>query len=160
MVGREKKKSIELFFKDIFEKYPNANLSITYSEYEKELEKNLDLEKILSYLKKLEKNNTLLLSFYVREMEGKQIEKKISLEPKKCKGFQYRYSLEGWGLISLQLKKLDSTYKVTCGGNSQKRAEKWFDTYPQLGDPKFWHWQVVESCRRAINRMIKKHELN
>lgn len=156
MTSTIKQDKIKQFFKDVFEKYPSANFTITYSEYEQPLQENLSIEEIVSKIETCK--NNILFSFYVPDMEGKRIKKKILLEAKKCQGFQYRYSLEGWGLVTLQLKKLDSNYEVTCGGNSQARAKNWFATYPQYENPNLWNWQAVESCRRAINKIIKKHQ--
>lgn len=91
------------------------------------------------------------------EAKGAVRRKKIDLIPEKCGGKKFRYSVEGWGLIPLQLS-LEQTGQVQCriAVNSEKRAMAWFPTYPEHGDPRRWDWMIVEREVRRLVRILKK----
>lgn len=122
-----------------------------YSAMEEPIVKFKDKHQLNAYLKKdsLHKN----VSIYYKESKGFYVERKIMLNPLTYKGKKYRYTMEGWGLIQLQLNFKENE-KVTCriAVNSEIRAKKWFATYKELKDPGLWDWKIVnKETRRLIN---------
>ena len=100
---------------------------------------------------------SLHYALHYRETKGYVAERKIALNSKSCEGHTWRYSVEGWGLIQLQAD-LRRTSGVECrvAVNTQKRAEAWASTYPDLRDPGLWDWRVVQQHAGRIIRKMKK----
>jgi hypothetical protein len=94
---------------------------------------------------------------YYPEAKGLVRKKRNDLLPEKNGGKRFRFTVEGWGLIQLQLSGVDDQ-KVKCrvAVNSEKRALTWFATYPDHGDPRLWDWKLVERHARRIIRVMKK----
>jgi len=83
--------------------------------------------------------------------------RRISLDPKKCDGHTFRYSLDGWGLIQIQITENgQGLCECRIAVNSPKRAQAWADTYPAYQDPKLWNWPIVERHTRKLIRHLKK----
>ena len=91
------------------------------------------------------------------ETKGHVVERKISLDPKKCDGHTWRYTVEGWGLIRIQ-GDLRGAPAIEChvAVNSQKRAEALAGTYPDSPDPRLLDWKVIQHHARRIIRKMKK----
>ena len=91
------------------------------------------------------------------DTKGHVAERKIVLDPKKCNGHTWRYTVEGWGLIQFQAD-LRRAPAIECrvAVNTQKRAEAWGSTYPELRAPGLWDWRVVQHHAGRIIRKMKK----
>lgn len=91
------------------------------------------------------------------DTQGHVIERRISLNPKRCGGHTWRYSVEGWGVFQLQLEqKPDGLVECRIAVNSSKRAAGWADAIPEFETPAQWDWKAVEShAGRLIRRMRK-----
>ena len=85
--------------------------------------------------------------------------KRIMLNPSKCDGHTFRYSINGWGLIQLYLGGLSPTGLVHShtNHNSKARARKWQSNYIELGPIEAWNWDVVESESRKLNHHIRRN---
>ena len=60
------------------------------------------------------------------------------LDPGKYNGHTFRCSVEGWGVIHIQIKILDSVMAdSTISINLQKRAEAWSGRFQTSGSPSF-----------------------
>ena len=83
--------------------------------------------------------------------------RKVNLDPKRCDGATYRYVMEGWGLIGFHLTLTDIE-NISCAFtvNSEKRANNWSDTYPELGPSSSWNWSLIESNTRRLIRVLRK----
>ena len=81
--------------------------------------------------------------------------RRIVLKP--STGHEYRYSIEGWGLIQLYLGGLSSSGFVLShtNHNSEKRAHLWSHTYPEIKSPATWDWKQVVRTSSALNRYIR-----
>ena len=91
------------------------------------------------------------------ETGGHVANRRIVLDPKKCKGHTFRYSLGGWGVIHVQVKlRGPSMTDCTISANSQKRAEAWAGTAPEFKSPTLWNWPLVEKHARRLCRQLKK----
>jgi len=83
--------------------------------------------------------------------------RRIELNPTAGLG-THRYSVEGWGLIFLQLGGLGKmeVHPSNTNHNSEKRARKWAETYEDLlGQPSAWNWDVVTRTSAKLNRRIR-----
>jgi len=85
----------------------------------------------------------------------------IASEQAAC-GFRYRYTIEGWGLVPLQLyvpqmkkgqRQLDKSH---TNHNSQKRAEAWADIRQGMNSPDAWDFRKVTAFSSRLNRQIRK----
>ncbi len=82
--------------------------------------------------------------------------RRVSLKPEKCKGATWRESINGWGIIQLQVTHLDSTAaEVRVAVNTEKRANAWAATYPEMGSPSRWDWKYVEQQARRLIRVLR-----
>src|SRR4030095_3135872 len=84
------------------------------------------------------------------------LNRRVSLDPQKCEGHSFRYSVGGWGVIHVQLR-LGRTAEVSCSisVNSRKRANAWFATHPEFKDPKLWNWKAVEKHAARLSRRVR-----
>lgn len=96
----------------------------------------------------------LVFQIYSHDAGGKIVEKKLVAEDGatfSCKG-------EGWGLIQLYLGGIfrEKLRESHTNHNTQKRATKWEQNYPELGDVNDWDFSAVTSLSRKLNRFIRK----
>lgn len=145
------KQSVKVLFSELYKKWPHCDFVITYSDYDKDLEINLSLDDLVKKI--LDTKNHIQVGFYVQEMKGFLEKRKIDL---KIKEATFRYTLSGWGLIIFNIQNMEKELELDCGVNSEKRANAWYDTYPELKQPSLWDWNVVRSTNRSIDRIIKK----
>jgi hypothetical protein len=136
------------------------NIYTAYSEYEQEIMEFESPDKLNDYITKSRKSGESLLMFAIwyTNTNGHIDIKKIELNPKKCNGYKFRYSIGGWGIIQLQCDfKREPDINCRIAVNTEKRAQKWKDTYPNLGDPDLWDWNAVEKHARRLIRRMKKY---
>jgi hypothetical protein len=83
--------------------------------------------------------------------------RRMSLDPKACKGHTFRYAIEGWGLIQLYLGGTGPAGLVHSHSahNSEARATKWVGARPNAGSPEFWDWREITSISSALNRFVR-----
>src|SRR6266852_5032538 len=78
------------------------------------------------------------------DMAGRAVRRTINLKPNSVPGQTFRYSWEGWGLISVILRHVDQPSHISrVAANSKKRAEKWKSTFPDMPSPDTWNWAAV-----------------
>jgi len=114
-----------------------------YSKYDNEILQISGIEELKTYIdaEVSNGNNFIYLSIYYPDSKGRIETKKIDLNPEKCNGATKRYSIEGWGLIHLQMDyKNQSSVKCKVAVNTEKRANAWSITHPELGAPSEWQW--------------------
>jgi hypothetical protein len=94
-------------------------------------------------------------ALHYADTKGHVLDRRITLKQEKCDGNDFRYTIEGWGLINIKLYSKDSS-TVFCdiGANTAKRAAKWFSVYPEFQDPALWNWTAVESHLRRLKRAL------
>jgi hypothetical protein len=96
------------------------------------------------------------LVIHYPETRGLVVKKKIDLIPEKCDGATFRYSMEGWGLIQLQIDyKLAPSIECRFAVNTEKRALAWAQTLSALGAPDQWEWKAVEKQVRRLIRVLR-----
>ncbi len=128
----------------------------SYSDMEKEIIRFSNSTEFYDYLLKGILNNVRNFTFgiYNPASKGKFNISKIELNPKYCKGNTYRYRIDGWAIIFIDLKLVTNSNDVECrvSVNSKKRAENWLHTNPEL-----WDWKNVESITRKIINKLKNY---
>ncbi|WP_144395071.1 hypothetical protein [Pleionea sediminis] len=130
-----------------------------YSDFDSELKQYKTEEALLRGISSAIDGNAHSANFsiYYPEAKGYFFSERKSLNPAKCNGATFRYVASGWGLIQLQIdlkNKLKPAVSVSV--NSQKRAEAWFQTYPEFKEPSLWEWKYVEKQARRIIRVLKQ----
>lgn len=95
-------------------------------------------------------------AFYYPESIGFVEKQRVNLNPEKCNGHTFRFSIKGWGLIYLQFHRKPQGIECRAAVNTEKRANGWKDTYPDMKEPSLWRWKTVEKNARRIIRVINK----
>src|SRR2546426_11648858 len=103
---------------------------------------------------------SVLLSLWpVRASSSAVHQRRIALVPAKCQGATFRWTIEGWGLITMQLggSSLVGLVASHTNHNSAERARKWEQTLNRtLGSVSAWDWPEVSRVSRRLNRQIRK----
>jgi hypothetical protein len=72
-------------------------------------------------------------------------------------GPRYGISIQGWGVVRIYLDlKGGRPLGSFVSANTQKRAERWAATYPELDSPSTWNWGAVTSHERRLARVLKQ----
>ncbi len=130
-----------------------------YSKYDSDIVEFASSEALESYMEsEISGGNTFIdFAIYYPSTNGFIEKKKIDLRPEKCNGAKKRFSIEGWGLIQLQMDlKCKPKIKCRIAVNSEKRANAWCETYPELKSPNLWDWKMVEKNTRRLIRVLRK----
>jgi len=127
----------------------------SYSAFESEIQSFKSPQELLSFIAE---SKSVALALYYPETEGSVERTRIDLNPKKCKGHTFRYRTDGWGVIQFQVQNTNqSEFKCRFAVNSELRANKWFETYPELKPPSLWKWNLVEKHTRRLIRVLQKY---
>jgi len=70
---------------------------------------------------------------------------------------QHRFSVEGWGLISVQFFQVRRSGGLASRivHQTPARAAQWAHLHPELGDPDAWDWKRIGAVTRAISRGVR-----
>lgn len=70
----------------------------------------------------------------------------------------WRETIEGWGLIQLELRGVTGRVLMPChtNHNTEARARKWESTYPNFPPLAEWDFAQVSHISRQINTYIRK----
>ncbi len=132
----------------------------SYSEMEKKIVEIKDYQQYLDYLKEAINNEKKFIEFglYYKEANGFIRIRRTTLNPKYCDGKKFRYNIEGWGIIYIQLDLTEEKIECRIAVNTPKRAENWVKTNPGLKSPDLWNWKLVESkARKLIGELTKNN---
>lgn len=83
---------------------------------------------------------------------------RFDLKPSAITGVTFRHRCQGWGLIQLHLGGFSQEHGLSwshTNHNTSRRAEKWTDAYPELGDPGAWDWAAITRASSRLNRAIR-----
>ncbi len=89
------------------------------------------------------------------DMAGRVARTRVALDPHKCEGHTYRYKVDGWGLIWVHLQLRSANLESFVSANSEKRANAWAPTFPELDAPSAWDWPTVARHLRRLRRALK-----
>jgi hypothetical protein len=137
----------------------NPQVVEAYSEYDLDPISFSSSSELSNYIKQKLSFPKGLAYIYVvyPDMEGQAIKKKIELNQLEIPGHKFRYTWEGWGLISIQLAPPQSKLGSSVSANTEARAIKWAPTYPEYGSPSAWNWAAVKKHQNRLQRALKKH---
>ena len=129
-----------------------------YSNYGQAIQSFVSYESLLAHIHAEQEAGTTFfsLAIYFPEFLGIIRTKTIKLKPEKCNGATWRETVEGWGLIQLQLEFKDAeTAECRVAVNSEIQANAWSQTYPRLGAPALWNWKAIEKQARRLIRVLR-----
>ncbi|MEL7547945.1 MAG: hypothetical protein AAGJ84_14935 [Pseudomonadota bacterium] len=102
----------------------------------------------------------VMLAFYDPAAQGYINVRETEVDPERFNGAKLRQSLEGWGLIYINLGFVDAPrVEVNISVNSQKRAFNWASTCHRMKSPDLWNWKLVERHARRGIRVLRKFAL-
>jgi phosphomannomutase len=129
-----------------------------YSEYQKELKIFTSPDQVFDEIEQMKvgTRHQVLLSLHYENAAGYVQPRRIELDPLKCNGANFRYSIEGWGLIHVQLSLKENRIHCNISANSEKRAQKWEETFPELKSASLWNWAEVNKQKSRLNRVLRK----
>ena len=138
----------------------------SYSEFEQPLAQFASTTEVLKVFERRHTNgrrvDSVGLALYVAGSGPQPIIRHIALNPSSCGGATFRFTLEGWGLISIILQTAsDSGLRCShTNHNSRLRAEKWTQVSDRLGSPDDWDFAKVTSYSARMNREIMKRAVD
>jgi hypothetical protein len=153
--------AIASFANAIFDDEPSVEVLEAYSncgEVPRRFESASDLTRYIKDSLSAPKGMAYFFVVYP-DMAGRPIRKRIDLKPNSVPGETFRYTWEGWGLISVIFKQGDQERGSSVSANSRKRAEKWCSTYPDWPSPDTWNWPAIERHSRRLRRAMKASEV-
>lgn len=88
--------------------------------------------------------------------KGKPVFRRVVLDPKRCKGHNFRYATDGLGLIQLYFGGLKNNEirRSHIGHFNEKGAYKWENTNPVEGLVSAWDWKEIEITSRKLKYFI------
>ncbi|ADE53330.1 hypothetical protein [Coraliomargarita akajimensis] len=144
---------LHMLLESIFQE-GNPVVKESYSDFDKSIRRFESLDALKN---EFEEKKFHQYSIYYPEAKGHLREKRIELKPGAVEGHTHRYSIEGWGLISLQCNfRNDPEIECRIAVNSESRAKEWFSTCPELKSPDLWEWNVVKKQAGRLTRLLRK----
>ena len=138
--------------------YNELGLSVfqSYSQPEKLLLEYRSAEELLAELEAGQKPIQLIL--WKKSFGFDYRINKIDLNPKYCNGHTFRYRIDGWGLIHLQIGGLKGELLETCSitHNTEKRATTWEPIKPEIGKVSEVNWEEVNRTSKKLKYLISK----
>ncbi len=129
-----------------------------YSAYEREPQRFTTAKQLdLLLLDGIPEGNAHLdLALWYPSCGGRVEKELIHLQPEKCDGHTFRYSIGGWGIFRLQCdSRPDSLVECRIAVNSHKRSATWEAHYPEWLAVEAWNWPAVEKHERRLLRKLR-----
>ncbi|MHA7059515.1 hypothetical protein ACWGOQ_0019980 [Aquimarina sp. M1] len=130
----------------------------SYSDMDEEIIEIKNYSNYLDYFQESinKKKKYIAFGLYYEEAAGYWQIQKTVLDPEYCDGKTFRYTIEGWGIIYIQLDLTEEQIECRIAANTEKRTQKWESTHPELKSPDLWNWKIVASKARKLIRELKK----
>jgi hypothetical protein len=132
-----------------------------YSEFDKPPRAFNSSGELLTYFNKTIADPKSLAFVFVAypDMAGLAKLRTIQLDQSRVKNAKFRYTWEGWGLISIKFPTHDKSSSISNYINalSEKRALAWSTTSTITNPPSSWNWAAVERHKRRLQRVLKTH---
>lgn len=148
--------AIESFANAVFDTH--SEVLETYSNYGALPRRFESANQLAQYIMELLSTRNGMAYFFVvySDMGGRPVCNKIQLKPNSVPGETFRYTWEGWGLISVIFKNADHQIgRCSVSANSKNRAEKWSSTYPEWQLPDTWNGPAVARHTRRLRSAMK-----
>ncbi len=126
----------------------------SYSAYGEEIVEYKNIDQISSNFDLV--TGVLAFNLWDPKHKGHVLFRKVNLDPKRCNGYTFRFSTNGWGLIQLQFGGLTSNdlYKSHIGHFNEKGASKWEGISSFNGDVNQWDWLAIQKTSRNLKYYI------
>ena len=140
----------------IFKERPSTVVE-AYSAFSQELRTFQSASELCAYAtaQRGSRDGSVHVAVHYPDMAGRVVRTRVPLEPKKCDGHTYRYRVDGWGLIWVYLQLRPANLESFVSANSEKRANAWAPTFPEIDAPSTWDWPVVARHLRRLRRALK-----
>jgi hypothetical protein len=124
----------------------------SYSTIGSKLRTDLSREELLEDIKTIK--HSLQYSLFANRFDGKFQIRVIHLNAGGT-----RETVDGWGLISLQIQKSENFIEYDFTANSEKRAKNWESTNPNWGPVRMWNWTEIERTLRKLKRLAASRDV-
>ena len=148
--------AIEAIAKAIFAESPST-VTEAYSAPGQNLRAFQSSEELCAYTlaRRNSPDGSVHLAVHYPDMAGEVTQSYVPLDPLKCGGNNYRYRVDGWGLVWVYLQLRPTGLASFMSANSEKRAVAWAATFPELEPPSIWEWSAVARHLRRLRRALK-----
>lgn len=105
-----------------------------------------------------ESETGVLLRLWSPAMRGQMIVDRINLKPEAIRGATFRYGLEGWGLIDLNLAAgvAGELRRSSMSHTNKARTDRLFNfSGHRLGSLAEWDWEQVERLGQALHDHVR-----
>ncbi len=136
----------------------NPQVVEAYSEYDLEpisFSSSLELSSYINRKLSVPKGLAHIFVVYP-DMEGNLIKRTIELNSLKVPNHKFRYTWEGWGLISIHVASPEFGLPSCVSANTEARAIKWTPTRHEIDPPSLWNWAAVKKHTSRLQRVLKK----
>ena len=139
----------------------NPQVVEAYSECDREPLSFGSASELAFYIEQKLTLSKILVHIFVvyPDMQGGAVKKRIELNQSKMPEHKFRYTWEGWGLISIQLSPPQSKLASSVSANTEARALKWAPNYSEYGSPSAWNWAAVKKHQNKLQRVLKRNAL-
>ena len=102
--------------------------------------------------------SSITFQLWTEEFGGEVLFRKVNLDPKCSKGYTFRYSTDGWGLMQLYLGGIQNNvlFPSHIGHYNKDAALKWEGKNHFNGMVDKWNWKKVEKASRRIRNHIHR----
>jgi hypothetical protein len=148
--------AIQIMANAIFDQSPSTVIE-AYSGFGQEARMFSSAQELCIYAatRRNSREPSVHIAVHYPDMAGRAVITRLALDPAKCGGHSYRYTVDGWGLIRIYLQ-LDSTLPLSfVSANTEKRANAWAANFPELDPPSQWSWPAVARHLRRLRRALK-----
>lgn len=132
----------------------NVVVTESHSSYDKPLQVLLNSEDLKMHFNESKKYRSYAV--YYPNTKGKVSVKTVKLTPDEWNGHTKRYEQEGWGIIFIQCRTLDEKINCRVSVNSEARARKWEEIYPEFGSVDDWDWVLLKKISSKIIRTLRE----
>jgi hypothetical protein len=149
--------AIQIMANAIFDQSPSTVIG-AYSGFDQEARMLMSSQELCIYAatRRNSPERSVHIAVHYPDMAGRLVNTRLALDPAKCGGHSYRYRADGLGLIQVYLQLGSTLPQSFVSANSEKRANAWATTFPELDPPAAWNWPAVARQLRRLRRVLKQ----
>lgn len=149
--------AIRIIADAIYLESPSAVIE-AYSAFGEEARTFASSQELCAYanLQRNSRDPSVHVAVHYPDMAGRVAITRVALDPARCAGHTWRQSIDGWGLIQVYLQLGSESLGSFVSANSEKRANAWAATIPDLDPPAVWDWPAVARHLRRLRRALKQ----
>jgi hypothetical protein len=149
--------AIQIMANAIFHQSPSTVIE-AYSGFGQEARMFMSSQEMCIYAasRRNSPERSVHIAVHYPDMAGRVVSTRVALDPVKCGGHSHRHRADGWGLIQVYLQLGSTLPQSFVSANSEKRANAWAATFPELDLPSAWNWPAVARHLRRLRRALKQ----